>query len=144
MSIFWHFMNCNWSSLLSVHHIIINRCQSISGHRYPMPYLGRWVNIVGQRWGISPEGGKPFSSWHICRTILSVRPSIHLSIQQGRRGGMDVCMHGQTEWSCIYVSRWEGFAPFRADAQNNKFGLFWGGGLALGALNIAKHIIFGL
>ena len=53
-----------------------NRCEGVSGHRYPMPHLGRWVNIVGQRWGIGPEGGEAFSSRNICRTIPSVHPSI--------------------------------------------------------------------
>ena len=34
----------------------------------------------GGRWGIGPEGGKAFSSLHICRTIPSVHPT------GGRRG----------------------------------------------------------
>ena len=49
---------------------------------------------MGQRWGIGPEGGEAFSSWHMCRTILS--------ILRGREDTY-ICMYVQMEWSCICV-----------------------------------------
>ena len=46
-----------------------------------MPHLGRWVNIVGQRWRIGPEGGEALSSRHICRTIPFVHTYVRTSIR---------------------------------------------------------------
>ena len=44
---------------------ICNRRISVSGHRYPIPHLGRGVKIVGWRWGISPHRQMPYCPQHI-------------------------------------------------------------------------------
>ena len=96
---------------------------------------------MGQRWGIGPKGGEAFSSRYICRTILSVRKSIRPS-SEGGVGVVwtDVC----TEEIVLHMSQDEKASPLSGPIQKKEVWALLGPRGALGALNIAKHIIFGI
>jgi hypothetical protein len=64
----------------------------------------------GERWVISPKGGKTISSHHIWTFI----PFLSLSVRK------HFFLGGGLKTKCPFVIKWQGFVSFGADAQKGR------------------------